>query len=177
MTVIPHPPWYGLYPSFTSIPFLTAITVRYAEGVRIAAAELHDIADQQLPVELLRFEEVNPVAVDDDSIDDDDDSVASEASFTAHLTSAASRVFLTPSFRLNQLSAINSILVDPKTEGNLLIVERTGGGQILVLLITTIAVGGITVVIVPPPRPHRQPDVPHQTGGAAFRGGGCSTRR
>ena len=85
-------------------------------------------------------------AVDDGS---DEESNASDVSLSDHLRSAASRVFRTPSLWPNQLAAIKRLLVDPRTDGKVLLVERTGGGKSLVMLVSAITVGGITLVIVP----------------------------
>ena len=145
----PHPPWYRIYPFHTSIPFLTAITLRFAYGLRIAASEARAIEAQNDAQELLRFEEVVADRGGDDDSMADDDSVATDASLAAHLDSGSSRVFRTPSLRPNQRRAITSLLTDPVTEGKLLVVERTGGGKSLTLMMSAITVAGISLVIVP----------------------------
>ena len=99
---LPHPPWYRLYPRATSIPFLTAITLRFAAGIRVAAREARAIAEQQEQRELLRFEELIDESIDEELHSDDDDSIASDASTDAHLDRGSSLVFRTPTLRPNQ---------------------------------------------------------------------------
>ena len=67
MAGLPPPPWYRIYPRFASILFLTAVTLRLAAGVRIAAREVRATESQQEKQELIKFEEVHPVEEVDSS--------------------------------------------------------------------------------------------------------------
>ena len=64
--------------------------------------------------EVLQFEEM---AIDDteDDTERDDDSVASDASFSTKLNSGSSRVFRTPCLRPTQQIAIHRLLIDPSS--------------------------------------------------------------
>ena len=96
-----------MYSRATDVPFLTAITLRFAAGIRIAAQEARAIAAHQETQELLRFEEVVEAGDEASKLEgDDDDSVDTDASTDAHLDSGSRRVFRTPSLRPNQRSAI-----------------------------------------------------------------------
>jgi len=86
---------------------------------------------------------------DDNDADDlsDGNSVASDASFSSHPNSGARRLFRTPSLCPKQKQAVRRIVLDPTSDGKLLVVERTGGEKSLMLYMTAVSVGGIAVVI------------------------------
>lgn len=69
--------------------------------------------------------------VDDVAGEADDESVSSNASFSAHLASGSARVFCTPLLRPKQTAAVKGITIHPDLKGRLLIMDRTGGGRVL----------------------------------------------
>ena len=89
---------------------------------------------------------------DDVAGEEDDESVSSDASFSAHLDSGSARVFCTPSLRPKQTAAVKGITIHPDSKGRLLVVDRTGGGrESLILYMTAICIAGITLVIITQP--------------------------
>ena len=69
--------------------------------------------------------------VDDVAGEVDDESISSNASFSAHLASDLARVFCTPSLRPKQTAAVKGITIHPDSKGRLLVVDQTGGGRVL----------------------------------------------
>ena len=94
-----------------------------------AAIAQRNKEEEELKYYVVRFEEVGS---EDGGAGDplDDDSVSSDASFSEHLDSLASRVFRTPSLQSNQQKAVKRIVLDPSSEGKLLLCEQTGGGRV-----------------------------------------------
>ena len=77
--------------------------------------------------EILRFEEVRGDNADDVVGGADDDSVSSEASFSAHLDSGSTRIFCTPSLRPKQNAVVKAMTFSAASKGRQLVVDRTGG--------------------------------------------------
>ena len=98
--ILPHLPWYRIYPRFTDIVWLTSIIIRHDAEFTIAAENVRTVVHEEEQREILRFEEMNDTE-DNDSIDSID-SVVSDASFSAHPNSGLSRDFRTPSLRPKQ---------------------------------------------------------------------------
>ena len=123
-----YPAWYKQYTIGFSIIRLTAIVLRHAEDLAVAARQVRDMEEAERQREVLQFEEMT---IDDtkDDTERDNDSVASDASFLAKLNSGSSRVFGTPCLRLTQQIAIHQLLVNPSSSGKLIVVDRTGGGR------------------------------------------------
>ena len=80
--------------------------------------------------EVLRF---NTVSISDDSDDDSSTSslrsVDSDAPFSDHLRSGASRVFGVPALRPKQEQAVQGLIFDKESKGRLIVVDRAGGGK------------------------------------------------
>ena len=156
-----HPAWYKRYPFGFSVIHLTAIILQHAEDITVAAQQVCDMEEAERQREVLRFEETlgsNDYA--DDSMVQDDDSVASDASFSYKLNSGAARVFRTPCLRPKQQITIQQLIMDPESAGKLIVVDCTGGGKSLITFISAVDVAGISLLITPL-LPHRQSTVPH----------------
>ena len=67
--------------------------------------------------------------VDDVAGEADDESVSSNALFSAHLDSGSARVFCTPSLHPKQTAAVKGITIHPNLKGRLLVVDQTGVGE------------------------------------------------
>ena len=144
-----HPLWYKLYSAATNVAWLTAFTIRYAVELTEAIQDARAVAEAEGQQEVLRFQEVGGDHDGPETASSDDNSVASDASFSAHLSSAACRVFETPSLRPKQHTAVTWLVMDPSSGGKLLVCERTGGGESIMLYLSAVCVAGITVVIIP----------------------------
>ena len=130
----PHPPWYSIFARTASLVTLTAHILKHAAEYTEAARKTRQILRAEEQSELLRFEDVEDNGVDDDDSMCSEGSVATDASFSAHLNSGSSWVFKTPKLRPKQDEAVKRIVLDPMSGGRLIVVDRTGGGKSLILL-------------------------------------------
>ena len=134
-------PWYEIYTEAVDALWLTGVILRQAQVVRSAVLHTRVVLESEQQRELLRFDAVD--LVDDEDSSSDDDSVASIdsiASFTAHLESAAAKVFNVRALRPKQVAALKRIIFDKDSGGRLLVVDRTGGEKSLILSLTAICV-------------------------------------
>jgi hypothetical protein len=123
------PLWTRIASAASEVAALTAASIDFAKLAAHAAVSQRRREKDQQP-EVLQFEEVAAAHSESDH-DIDDASVASDASFGDHLDSGARRIFRTPSLRPNQRAAVKRIVLDPESEGKLLLCERTGAGKSL----------------------------------------------
>lgn len=77
------------------------------------------------------------------------ESVDPDAPLADHLRADTLHAFCVPSLRPKQEEVITTIIADPKCEGKLLVVDRTGGGKSLILFLTAFAISGVPLIIVP----------------------------
>ena len=147
-STIPHPPWYKIYSSLTDVGWLTNVILGQAANFSAAARRDRQLKEADRQVDLLRFKTV-------DNNDDDDDSVMScdsvelDAAFSNHLNNATRRLCRTAQLRPKQILAVQKILLDPQTNGKLIVVDRTGGGKSMILFLTAVMIAGITLVFIP----------------------------
>ena len=156
----PHPAWYKRYNIGFSIIRLTAIVLRHAEDLAVAARQVCAMEEAERQREVLQFEEMAIDNTEDDT-ETDDDSVASDVSFSEKLNSGSSRVFGTPCLRPTQQIALHRLLVDPSSSGKLIVVDRTGGGEEPHHIRVRYHRRGHIVAHHPPSLPYRQSTVPY----------------
>ena len=144
-----HPLWYRIQSTTTSVATLTATAIQYARDFTAAAIAQRAKDAEEEQSTPLRFEDVVDEQRRPNEAVPDDMSVDSDASFSEHLASGASRVFSTPSLRTEQPLAVKRIILDKTSDGKLMLCIRTGGGKSLTMYLTAISVGGITLVIIP----------------------------
>ena len=91
-----HPLWYRIFSTTANAADLTTTVIRYAADYASAAIAQRGKDREEHEKEVLQFDPVVSGQLEHDLLDNDD-SVGSDASFSAHLTSCAKRVFRTPS--------------------------------------------------------------------------------
>ena len=130
----PHPRWYRIFSDAVNIVWLTALIVAHAKQLAVAARQIREMEEAERQNEVLRFEPVSDFDVIAEG--GDDDSVCSEgtvddpsAPFSAHLNSAARRICNVAQLRPKQEEAVERIVLEEKTDGKLIAVDRTGGGK------------------------------------------------
>ena len=125
----PLPLWSKIHSTIANIAEVTTLTIRHAQAVADSTCAVKAVVEAKEQREILRFKAMGGDDVDDVTGEADDESVSSNASFSAHLASGLARVFCIPSLCPKQTAAVKGITIHPDLKGRLLVVDRTGVGE------------------------------------------------